>query len=128
MKHYLFVCLANRNRSPTGQDVFQDMLVERGYKVWQVNSSDMTADFEVISAGTYADEKGLEMTEDLGERMDVIFAMSNSILEDLVKSFNVPRDKIINLDIPDIYSRNELGLIKILKDKLLNYIPQVTKK
>jgi predicted protein tyrosine phosphatase len=122
MKHYLFACLANRQRSPTAQRVFQEMLIESGYKVWNVNAM-KDADFEVCSAGTYADEDANDMTSDLGERMDVIFAMSESILEDLVRNFEVPRKKIINLDIPDIYPRNDPNLVKILKNKLRPYLP-----
>ncbi len=120
---YLFVCYRNRNRSPKAAEVFQNMLVEAGYKVWDVNVLN-GADFEVCSAGTYADEDGNPMREELGERMDVIFAMSTDILEDLVTHFHVPHEKVINLEIPDIYDHRTSKLTAILKQKLEKYIPR----
>jgi len=121
MKHYLFVCYANRNRSPRGQKIFQEMLVEAGYKVWNVNAL-TDADYEVCSAGTNADENGNDMNEELGQRMDVVFALDPSILETLVNDFRVPKRKIINLDVPDIYTSKELEVI--LTRKLRLHVPK----
>ena len=123
MKHYVFVCHANRQRSPTGQRVFEDMLLEKGYNVWNRNAL-FDADYEVISAGTYADENANEMREELGQQAEIVFAMSSPILEDLVTNFNVPRQKIVNLDIPDVYERDSPDLVEILREKLQQYIPQ----
>ena len=122
--HYLFVCRANWQRSPTAERVFQEMLVEAGYKVWGVNSF-IDSDYEVCSTGINSsdNDSSAEMSSELGERMNVIFTMEEQILEELVRSYNVPREKMVNLDIPDNYERNESALVNILRDKLRPYVP-----
>ena len=97
------------------------MLVQEGYKVWNVNAL-ADADYEVCSAGTNPDEDGNAMSEELGQRMDVIFALDPSILEKLVRDFSVPKQKIINLDVPDIYTSKDLEVI--LTRKLRRHVPK----
>ncbi len=69
-RRMLFVCNANRHRSPTAERIFGDMLTEAGYRVFGVHSVS-GFDAEVISAGIDADDDR-QMSEEPGERMDDI--------------------------------------------------------
>lgn len=98
----LFVCTANKLRSPTAEDVF------RGWP-----------GIEAISAGTDADAPR-PLTKELVASADMIFAMETHHRERIRKKFKQrPADnKIITLHIPDEYERGDPELIAILKDKI----------
>ncbi|MCR9123998.1 MAG: phosphotyrosine protein phosphatase [Phyllobacteriaceae bacterium] len=98
----LFVCTANKLRSPTAEDVFRN---------WP--------GAEVLSAGTDADCPR-PLNKDLVAGADVIFAMEPHHRERIRKKFKQrPADhRIITLHIPDEYERGDPVLIELLKSKV----------
>ena len=98
----LFVCTANKLRSPTAEDVFRDY-----------------PGIEAISAGT-SPEAPRPLTKDLVASADMIFAMETHHRERIRKKFKRrPADnRIITLHIPDEYERGDPELVALLKDKI----------
>lgn len=98
----LFVCTANKLRSPTAEDVFRDY-----------------PGIEAISAGTDS-EAPRPLTKDLVASADMIFAMETHHRERIRKKFKQrPADnRIITLHIPDEYERGDPELVALLKDKI----------
>ena len=98
----LFVCTANKLRSPTAEDVFRD---------WP--------GIEAISAGTDASAPR-PLSKELVASADMIFAMESHHRERIRKKFKKrpPDDRIITLHIPDEYERGDPELIALLKDKI----------
>ncbi|UWQ25383.1 hypothetical protein K3553_02640 [Leisingera aquaemixtae] len=99
----LFVCTANKLRSPTAEDVFRDY-----------------PGIEALSAGTDS-EAPRPLTKELVAGADLIFAMENHHREWIRRKFkkNRPADnRIITLNIPDEYERGDPGLVALLKDKV----------
>ena len=95
----LFVCTANKLRSPTAEDVFRDY-----------------PGIEAISAGTDS-EAPRPLTKDLVASADMIFAMETHHRERIRKKFKQrPADnRIITLHIPDEYERGDPALVELLK-------------
>jgi predicted protein tyrosine phosphatase len=98
----LFVCTANKLRSPTAEDVFRDY-----------------PGIEAISAGTDASAPR-PLTKELVAAADMIFAMESHHRERIRKKFKhrPPDSRIITLHIPDVYERGDPELIALLKDKV----------
>ena len=98
----LFVCTANKLRSPTAEDVFRDY-----------------PGIEAISAGT-SSEAPRPLTKELVASADMIFAMETHHRERIRKKFKQrPADnRIITLHIPDEYERGDHELVALLKDKI----------
>ncbi len=98
----LFVCTANKLRSPTAEDVFRDY-----------------PGIEAISAGTDASAPR-PLTKDLVASADMIFAMENHHRERIRKKFKQrpPDSRIITLNIPDEYERGDPELVVLLKEKI----------
>lgn len=98
----LFVCTANKLRSPTAEDVFRDY-----------------PGIEAISAGTDS-EAPRPLTKELVASADMIFAMESHHRERIRKKFKQrPADnRIITLHIPDEYERGDPELVALLKDKV----------
>ncbi|MDK3075483.1 hypothetical protein QO034_20620 [Sedimentitalea sp. JM2-8] len=98
----LFVCTANKLRSPTAEDVFRDY-----------------PGIEAISAGTDADAPR-PLTKELVASADMIFAMENHHREWIRRKHKQrpPDNRIITLHIPDEYERGDPELIALLKDKI----------
>lgn len=103
-KKVLFVCTANIDRSPTAEEVLKHM-----------------NGFEVQSAGTWLHARR-RITEELINWADVVFVMERYHKEFLLNLSPVAENKIVVLDIPDIYRRNDPELIRILKDKLSTHL------
>jgi protein-tyrosine-phosphatase len=139
-RNILFVCGGNKNRSIEGERVFRSMLTERGYRVFDSYSKKAQKDYEVIvsSAGIYVNkmrnsEDGKEIIGDTrkqlngdeADKADIIFALDEEVKYMLVKRYIQPREKIISLDIEDIFDidNDEHKLIKLLREKLSIYIP-----
>jgi predicted protein tyrosine phosphatase len=121
----LFVCLANINRSPKAEEVFREMLREAGYKVKNPcqTPSQEDYDFEVFSAGTNANEEANQLEREIAHSADIIFALDEEVLCKLMDKFGVPYSKIKNLDIPDLYHRQDPALRILLEQRLRKYIP-----
>lgn len=98
----LFVCTANKLRSPTAEDVFRDY-----------------PGIEALSAGTDS-EAPRPLTKELVASTDLIFVMENHHRERIRKKYKQrPADnRIITLHIPDEYERGDPELIQLLKAKV----------
>jgi predicted protein tyrosine phosphatase len=104
VKKVLFVCTANIDRSPTAEAFLKQK-----------------DGFEVKSAGTWQHARN-RITEQLIDWADIIFVMEICHKEALLTLNPKSENKIIVLNIPDIYSRNNLELIIMLKEKLSNFL------
>lgn len=95
----LFVCTANKLRSPTAEDLFKDF-----------------GGCEVLSAGIDS-EAQRPLTKELVASADLIFAMETHHRERIRKKYKQrPADnRIITLHIPDEYERGDPELIALLK-------------
>ncbi|WP_210240326.1 hypothetical protein [Amaricoccus solimangrovi] len=98
----LFVCTANKLRSPTAERVFRD---------WP--------GIEAISAGTDP-ASPRPLTKELVASADMIFAMEKHHREWIRKKFKErPSDgKIFDLGIPDEFERDDPVLVKLLEAKV----------
>jgi predicted protein tyrosine phosphatase len=97
----LFVCTANKLRSPTAEDLFKDF-----------------GGLDVLSAGTDA-EAPRPLNKELVASADLIFAMETHHRERIRKKYkHRPADnRIITLHIPDEYERGDPELIALLKER-----------
>ena len=120
-RHVLFVCFGNIDRSPTAMDVFKDMLVESGYVMWP-GGADAQYDAWVLSAGVHAEHYRTQVDEELCYWATEIFALDDPVERCLLTRYKQPRNKVVNLQIPNMYRRNDTGLISILKQKLAPYV------
>lgn len=111
MKNILFVCSANKQRSKTAEDYF----------------SEHYSNINFQSAGTNIKLCRKEGTNSLDERMmqdsDLVFVMENKYKTEIRqitgKSYS---DKIIVLNIPDVYKYYDKELIDILSSKVEDYL------
>jgi predicted protein tyrosine phosphatase len=104
MKNVLFVCSANKERSPTAEQVFKDV-----------------PNWIVKSAGTEIDAMK-PLTQLLLEWADVIFVMETRHKDKVLKISNVS-SKIHVLDIEDRYYRCSPELIGLLILKMSRIFP-----
>jgi predicted protein tyrosine phosphatase len=99
----LFVCIGNRDRSPTAEDLFRN-----------------SKEYEARSAGTSA--FGVRrVTKELIDWADQIFVMSeldDGHLTFLETHFNLKGKAVYDLDIPDGYGRGSQELINLLAARL----------
>jgi len=102
----LFVCSANKLRSPTGEEVFS--------KYSGINA---------IGAGTNHDAE-TAVSGDLIEWADVIFVMEKSHRKRISSKFNklLKNKRMICLGIPDNYKRMDPALVKILEVKVAQHV------
>ena len=92
--NYLFVCHANKSRSPYAADLFSNYCKENKIEV------------KVKSAGVCAyDLDGVQISEDMVDWADFIFVMEEDILEDIVKLSPGSIGKTFDLDIADIFRK-----------------------
>ena len=103
----LFVCTANKLRSPTAERVFGN---------WP--------GVEAVSAGTHPNAPR-PLSNELVASADMIFAMESHHREWIRKKFKQrPADsKIVALGIPDEYERDDPVLVELLKAKVAPYLP-----
>jgi predicted protein tyrosine phosphatase len=97
----LFVCTVNRLRSPTAETLFS---------TWP--------GVEALSAGTDASAT-TPLTPELVASADVIFTMEKHHRDKIRKKYKIrPSDgRIITLNIPDEYERDDPALIELLELK-----------
>ena len=106
-QHLLFVCTANRQRSPTAEDLF---------------SGDER--YEARSCGVQAHQETM-CDESLVEWADVIFCMQRWHRDALMR--NIPgatETRIEVLDIPDMYRRGESRLVMLLRERLKDWLEE----
>jgi predicted protein tyrosine phosphatase len=106
MRNVLFICGGNRLRSPTAEDLFSSR-----------------TDIAVASAGLNHDAEQ-QVTPDLLSWADVIFVMEKAHLKRLRSRFgaHLNRQRIISLDIPDIYEYMAPALVAILQARVPRYL------
>ncbi len=104
MMNVLFICTANRDRSPTAEEVFQDV---PGWKV--------------KSAGTESYAR-VSVTEELLVWADRIFAMEEYHSMVIVEKCPSCSDKITVLGIEDVYYRNSAKLVATLITKMADVV------
>ena len=109
--HYLFVCYANMERSPTAEAVCRRIAAENGL------------DIEASSAGT-SDGAYRPLTKRIADLADKIFVMEEHMGREMVEEFGENPAKIICLDIPDIYERDDPELVWTLEQKLYEHLIQ----
>ncbi|MGB7654617.1 MAG: phosphotyrosine protein phosphatase [Novosphingobium sp.] len=107
MKNFLFVCSQNRLRSPTAEQVFS-----------------IRDDIGVSSAGTNNDAENPLGIEQI-EWADVIVVMEKHHRNKIQKRFYsaLKSKRIVVLEIPDEYEFMDEGLVRLLKAKMLRYLP-----
>jgi len=107
--HYLFICSANRNRSKAAEQICNQLTRAKGKE-------------------THCESAGVDptavrqVTKSMADRADSIFVMEKFMKSILINEFNQPEEKILCLDIPDIYPLQDPQLEEILKNKLSPYI------
>jgi predicted protein tyrosine phosphatase len=107
--HYLFVCYANMERSPTAEAVCRRIAAENGL------------DIQASSAGT-SDGAYRPLTKRIADLADKIFVMEPHMVREMVEEFGQNPAKIICLDIPDMYERDDPELVRTLEQKLYEYM------
>jgi predicted protein tyrosine phosphatase len=102
----LFVCSRNRLRSPTAEAVFSDY-----------------PGLDVSSAGTSVDAEN-PVSLDQVEWADIVFAMEEVQRKKLQEMFpDVLKEKrVVVLRIPDRYSYMDQELIKVLRQRVSQYL------
>ncbi|HEY8573631.1 low molecular weight protein tyrosine phosphatase family protein [Phenylobacterium sp.] len=107
MRNVLFVCSANRLRSPTAEQVFADY---RG--------------IEVASAGLDA-SCGNPVSSEALEWADIVFVMERAHRNKLSKRFkeHLKKARVICLNIPDEYELMDPQLVALLKARVTPHLP-----
>jgi len=103
-KRVLFVCTGNMDRSPTAESLLSG---KEG--------------FEVKSAGTWIHARK-RISKNLIEWADLIFVMESHHKHVILSICPEAEEKVIVLDIPDMYRRNDPELVEILKRKLEEHL------
>ena len=109
--HYLFVCYANVDRSPTAEAVCRRIATENGL------------DIEASSAGI-SDGATRPVTKRMADLADKIFVMEAYMATEMVEGYSQIPAKVVCLDIPDIYERDEPRLVRTLEQKLYEHLMQ----
>ena len=106
MKNVLFVCSQNELRSPTAERVFSGR-----------------RDIEVASAGLNHDAPQ-PVTPELLAWADVIFVMEKAHLSRMRGRFrkHLNRQRLVCLDIPDLYDYMEPALVELLEAKVPRHL------
>ncbi|MCL5280649.1 MAG: phosphotyrosine protein phosphatase [Planctomycetes bacterium] len=109
--HYLFVCYANVDRSPTAEAVCSRIAAENGL------------DIEASSAGM-SDGATRPVTKKIADLADKIFVMEPDMVTEMVEGYGQNPAKVICLEILDLYKRNDPGLVRLLEQKLYEHLMQ----
>ena len=108
----LFVCTANRYRSRTSHELFENN------PNLDVKSCGCI-EFYVRDTKRFYWDKAQTISQELLEDADKIYVMEKFHLEHISNNFgDMFEHKITNLNIDDIYEHNDPELIEILKEKL----------
>ena len=107
--HYLFVCYANMDRSPTAEAVCERIAAEN------------SLDIEASSAGT-SHGANRPVTKKIADLADRIFVMQQGMVSEMVDGYGQNPAEVVCLEIPDIYGRNEPVLIRRLEAILYEHL------
>ena len=108
MTNVLFICSANRLRSPTAEQVFS---------TWP--------GIEVDSAGI-SNGASVVLSSDQVDWADMIFVMEKSHRNKLMRQFRerLKNKRVICLDIPDDYEFMDSTLVHMLERRVGRFLPQ----
>jgi predicted protein tyrosine phosphatase len=109
--HYLFVCYANVDRSPTAEAVCRRIAAE--------NNLDIEASSAGMSRGAYR-----PVTKEMADLADTIFVMEPYMARQMVETYGQNPAKIVCLNIADIYERDDPQLVAIFAHKLYDHLIQ----
>jgi len=109
--HYLFVCYANVDRSPTAEAVCRRIAADNGL------------DIEASSAGM-SNRATRPVTKRMADLADKIFVMEAYMATEMVEGYGQNPAKIVCLDILDLYKRKDPSLVAMLEEKLYEYLMQ----
>jgi len=107
-RNFLFICSVNRNRSKAAERVCNQLAQAMGKKI------------QCESAGVHLLAE-TRVTKQMADRADIIFVMEPYMKDILKREFNQPAEKIVCLDIPDVYPMQDPELAAIIRNKLLKY-------
>lgn len=109
VKHVLFICSKNRWRSPTAEQVFADH-----------------PGIECASAGLSHDAD-IPLSAELVEWAELIFVMEKKHKSRLSAQFkpHLSGKHVVCLNIADNFKLMEPSLVKLLKGKVVPYLPQL---
>jgi predicted protein tyrosine phosphatase len=107
--HYLFVCHANMDRSPTAETVCARIAIENGLEI------------EASSAGM-SDGANRPVTKQMADLADKIFVMEPYMANEMVEEYGQNPVKIVCMDILDVYVRNDPVLIRRLEAILYGHL------
>ena len=107
--HYLFVCHANMDRSPTAEAVCRRLARENNL------------DIEASSAGV-SEEADRPITKRIADLADRILVMERGMVTEMVEEYGQNPAKVVCLDVPDIYVQNDPELVVTLERKLYEYL------
>ncbi len=116
MRKILFVCTANRMRSRTAYFLFKDCVNV------EVKSCGLNK-FYTNDTIKWIWPEATHFSKELLLWADVVYVMETHHLEDISRrvkdgEWDFDMNKIINLEIEDIYEFNSPELIQLLKDKI----------
>jgi predicted protein tyrosine phosphatase len=109
--HYLFVCYANMDRSPTAEAVCRRIAAENGL------------DIEASSAGM-SNGATRPVTKKMADLADKIFVMEQDMVVEMVEGYGQNPAKIVCLDIWDHYEWDDPRLVGTLEQKLYEHLVQ----
>ncbi len=105
---YLFVCMANMQRSPTAETVCKGLARESNLPV------------ECVSAGL-SPMAVQPVNKDLVQKADLIFVMEHFMKEVIMRDYDVEAGRILVFNIPDVYEQDDPVLVKQLRDAMEPY-------
>lgn len=109
--HYLFVCHANVDRSPTAEAVCRRIAGENGL--------DIEASSAGISGGAVR-----PVTKKIADLADKIFVMEPDMVTEMVEEYGQNPAKVVCLDILDVYVQNDPVLVRRLEAKMYEHLMQ----
>lgn len=107
--HYLFVCYANMDRSPTAEEVCRRIAKENNLSI-------------VARSAGVARGANRPVTKEMADLVDKIFVMEPGMVTEMVEGYGQNPAKIVCLDILDVYVQNDPVLIQRLEAKLYEYL------
>jgi len=102
MKKLLFICLSERNRSPTSKRVFNKLF----------EMFDEKEEYQAVSAGIL---EGRKPTQKEIDKAYKIIAIDGMVANAIKKTFNNIEGKLIQWSIPDKYVKDSGALIEIIE-------------
>jgi predicted protein tyrosine phosphatase len=97
------------DRSPTAEAVCRRIAMENNLEI------------EASSAGT-SHGATRPVTKKMADLADKIFVMEPDMVTEMMEEYGQNPAKILCLDIPDLYERNEPELVRTLEQRLYEYL------